>query len=990
MKDIVREYQEQFRRHKLQLRRYTALLLALALVTTLFVNWQLHSDGIAITADYKCGEIEHQHTADCYEKVLICGYEEGEPEDWNATMPDDSTSIDESFGVDAADDSDFSTYPAEPEYIFVPHEHTEECYQEVQTLTCFEEEHVHTDDCFDPEDGSLICDLFEHTHDESCYTTEYELVCGLEEGELVEELNPDYSPVAMFEEPIAAKPVVIEPVVEAPVHHHTDDCYEEVLVCGLPEHHHTVNCLADPYDDIEDEADWLSKTDTSLDGLWTDDLLSVAKSQLDYEQSEKNFQLDTDDGVTVRHYTRYGQWYGNPYGAWDVMFLSYCLNYANIPQSVIPQRAGTLALRSELRGSEYMSDFAGDMPIDAVTPGDIVFYQTTTTETVAVDNEQPQIMDDSPDADIALLAMDTTESEPQTEERTITTETVGIVSEVDYDTGTLTVISGDVNGKVAEVSLTAPQVTALVSVASAQAGNDGSDTLVSDTKLLTPTEDKYDFTQDITNVDLSYRKNSSDSWSKITSDSYVDENDEIQASMKYTLPAYTLSSTCNTITYPLPDALNSFTEEGIVYDTDGNAVGYGKVENGQVTITFYDDYVKKNAEGSVINGSLTFSGKAEEVKIPLETETEIKFNDKCSSVITINQGKDQMGDIHTQKSYSDYDLENGTVKYTVKVWSNHGTADNEIELDDTMKNFVLDTAQGITVVKSDGSTETISDLAYKDGSTGFTGKLPALKAGEYYELTYWGKLPEDLKGGNVTASNTIYVESKNNRGDKIDSSATVDTGFTNVKKSGVNNGDGTISWTVTLNDSHTDLNGWTLKDELNGQAYTGTVHIVPSNGPAFDAELPYKFGSNGEDTTSSFTITYTTTDDHDYGTSQVSNKATLTNGKGGEMGSGDSGVYVGNKDAYFKDCLGSTPNADGTLTLDWHIKLIIHEDVAAGWMWKDQPYTSGQYSQYFTPAQREQLAMRFLVPGTTSWVRCTTATRRKATGRPCASRALPT
>mgnify|MGYP000855804114 CR=1 FL=1 len=43
MKDIVREYQEQFRRHRMQLRRYTALLLALAMVTTLFVNWQLHS-----------------------------------------------------------------------------------------------------------------------------------------------------------------------------------------------------------------------------------------------------------------------------------------------------------------------------------------------------------------------------------------------------------------------------------------------------------------------------------------------------------------------------------------------------------------------------------------------------------------------------------------------------------------------------------------------------------------------------------------------------------------------------------------------------------------------------------------------------------------------------------------------------------------------------------------------------------------------------------
>ena len=90
MKDITTALMQQFRREHKAARRYMALLLALALLTSLFVNWQLHSVGIAQTADYQCGEIEHQHTAECYEKVLVCGYEEGEPEDWNATKPDDS------------------------------------------------------------------------------------------------------------------------------------------------------------------------------------------------------------------------------------------------------------------------------------------------------------------------------------------------------------------------------------------------------------------------------------------------------------------------------------------------------------------------------------------------------------------------------------------------------------------------------------------------------------------------------------------------------------------------------------------------------------------------------------------------------------------------------------------------------------------------------------------------------------------------------------
>lgn len=486
MKDIVGDYRERFRLQRKALRRYTALLLALAMITTLFVNWQLHSDGIAATAQYQCNQEEHTHTADCYTKVLVCGYEEGQPEDWNATF-DDSASLDESIGVDAEDDG-IALFSAEPEYIYVPHEHTDDCYQEVKTLTCLEEEHVHGDDCFDPEDGSLICEQFEHVHDDSCYTTDHELVCGLEDGELVEELNPAYTAVAAFEAPVAAKPVVVSPVIEAPIHYHTDDCYEEVLTCGLEEHHHTVNCLADPLADVEDESEWLAKTNTSLSGLWTEDLLTVAQSQFGYEQSEKNFELDADDGVTVRHYTRYGEWYGNPYGEWDVMFLSYCLNYAGIPQSAIPQVSSVLSLHSQLRsalyneetGSGYAMDFDGDLPSDAAMPGDIVIYNGTVSKAVAVESEPLQVQDDSADADIALLSMDTaatTDTAPHIEEYTVDASTVGIVSDVDEDSGTLTVISGDVDGKVAKVTLNASQVTTLVSVANAQQADYGVATL---------------------------------------------------------------------------------------------------------------------------------------------------------------------------------------------------------------------------------------------------------------------------------------------------------------------------------------------------------------------------------------------------------------------------------------------------------------------------------------------------------------------------------
>lgn len=547
MNDILKTYKEQFRENRHTLRRYTAFVLALAMITTLFVNWQLHGVGISMTAQYQCGEVEHAHTADCYDKVLICGYTEGQLE--NA----DEVAAAEAAAASAAQSSaeeEIMPLELEPQIEFVPHEHTDDCYTEVQTLTCMEEEHVHDDDCYDPEDGTLICEKFEHTHDESCYTTEYELTCGLEEGELVEQVV-EPTQTAELVAMAVAEPVALEPVVDTvePIyHHHTDACYEEVLVCPLPEHHHTVSCLSDTSADLETPEEWqAANADAVITGEWNEDLLSVAKTQLGYEQSEKNFEIDPADGVTLRYYSRYGQSYGNAYGEWDVMFLAYCLKYAEIPQSAIPQEASVLALRSSMSGMDWLLEEDGS----AAQPGDIVIYNKYVTRTVAVDSSadsaEPDLddlfsvdtefensaeledsgvsaLDAAPSADDSTGAQDTAAIsgtqdtvltpepvDPQTEQpaekpvdsadtaapSTVTSvsgadtlapsvvspaaepqtttvtdalpvETVGIVSSVDSDADTLTVISGDVDGKVAEVTLFNTDVENVISVAYAQ------------------------------------------------------------------------------------------------------------------------------------------------------------------------------------------------------------------------------------------------------------------------------------------------------------------------------------------------------------------------------------------------------------------------------------------------------------------------------------------------------------------------------------------
>ena len=96
------------------------------------------------------------------------------------------------------------------------HHHDDSCYTVTRELECQLEEHQHSpeDGCYD-EEGNLICQLEEHTHDDDCYSEVKELTCGREESE---------------------------------GHHHTDACYEKVLVCGKEVHTHSKECYTDDGD----------------------------------------------------------------------------------------------------------------------------------------------------------------------------------------------------------------------------------------------------------------------------------------------------------------------------------------------------------------------------------------------------------------------------------------------------------------------------------------------------------------------------------------------------------------------------------------------------------------------------------------------------------------------------------------------------------------------------------------------------------------------
>ena len=234
------------------------------------------------------------------------------------------------------------------------HTHDGSCYETI--LICGQDEqlpveqptpHVHTEDCYAAR-LVLVCgqeESEEHTHTEDCYQTQYELICPLEEGEAEDE-------------------------PEIPAHVHTDACYETRLICEKPEHTHSLSCYADAQADLESASVWEQTIPQTLSGQWRADVVAVAESQLGYAASTRNYIVDEAGGM--HGYTRYGAWYGSPYGEWCAMFASFCLHYAGVPEDSIPAQAGCIRWVEQLQALGRYAAAGTAAPL----PGDLVFFDT--------------------------------------------------------------------------------------------------------------------------------------------------------------------------------------------------------------------------------------------------------------------------------------------------------------------------------------------------------------------------------------------------------------------------------------------------------------------------------------------------------------------------------------------------------------------------------------------------------------------------------------
>lgn len=431
-------------------------------------------------------------------------------------------------------------------------------------------------------------------------------------------------------------------------------------------------------------------------------------------------------------------------------------------------------------------------------------------------------------ADTLIPSVVSPAAEPQT--TTVTdaqpVETVGIVSEADDDT--LTVISGDVDGKVAEVTLSSAEVLAVVDVAAAQYADEMLSSAVDGalkapdmltlagepmTASTTAVGSALNGAQYVTDFKIQKQQGSQyvDAATSVVTDKmhgYLELKD---------IPAKDIADNNYQVKVALPEAfdLKDFaSDKGDLIDPNytgpkGSVCGtYQFVEeNGKwyVLFTYDHDFIHQDqlSNTTKVRSTVNFDFRWDQTKVTTGGSNEFKVNEKAKVTIYIKReesttpGEEKKFSLDKQSAELKYDDKKAYVDYTVKLTLKEDRA-APLTLTDTLQSpsgvtfDYVDTS--LQVTGPDSSAPTISWANTADGKTITLGTSGTLQKG-IYTITYRVKADnfgnqgyngDDLKnliefGGDVEGTSTS-IKTKD------------------IEKSGKLNKDGeTITWTVKIN-----------------------------------------------------------------------------------------------------------------------------------------------------------------------------------------------
>ncbi|MCC8131975.1 MAG: hypothetical protein LIO72_09630 [Ruminococcus sp.] len=423
------------------------------------------------------------------------------------------------------------------------------------------------------------------------------------------------------------------------------------------------------------------------------------------------------------------------------------------------------------------------------------------------------------------------------------------------------------------------------------------------------------------------------------------------------------------------------------YDTSGNKAFtfYYRYDSASdsyyIEIVFDDDYVSGLSIDATVDGYINFyvDVSLEDVIVDKEDNT-VTFGTGTATIevggseIDTGGNENWYADLTLSKTASSYNAKDHSITYTVTIYSENGTED-KIVLSDLMNIINNSTYANTDVTVSNVTVDSVTyyseyyswngvgnptqqtentDYTVEIGSdNSLTITLNKLNGedsnntneyviGDAYVIKYTVYFNNESAEYNSSIINSATAKTETSGGDltDADSVSVTATGHIATKNGSYNSSTETITWTITLNSSGSNIAGYVLTDKYLAEALNNAVTITYSNGTVADG---YTINYNSDNTIASITfndtgsgnyntyiITYTTSSGAALGESAqtVTNEVVIDNGSGTTVGEAEKGVWVPASGSVAKSVTAGDVAADNSTstayrTLTWQTTITV-------------------------------------------------------------------
>lgn len=651
-------------------------------------------------------------------------------------------------------------------------------------------------------------------------------------------------------------------------HTHISSCYSDgELVCLKPEHTHSAECFPDRTVDVETSDDWLKTIENvKITNDVAQNLVSVASTQVGYAESDRNYKFDAHAKKLC--YTRYGEWYGNPYGEWNTMFVSFCLNYANINGADSLQSASAETMRNAwknkliyssvenydgARGDIAFFDINSDGKADRTG---VVVYKTENVFIVIEGDSEGAVKSVVYNNADKVIGYGKT-SELYAAEHIIVTDT---------DKSDVSTLKPSLEGKLIHyIPNNTTHSTYNLRRATTSNGQSASPQMVYDSEpliMMAASNQNITYTSDLTGeVVAAIFKDLNgnelvDGSTVYIGQSYVIslEFSEINSGNKWVQFRHNANGV---LTYQIPSNLHcdrfdswhkisAKTENGTIKDVGEYFVD----ENGLLQVRFYEDEYGVNFVDQYANVDFTIDFTATVDTTQSGDSTKVEFNDD----ININLDVDGNAGIQVTKTHGEFNSDDNTVEYTIRVDATHGLV-KDLVLDDQIWENHYALRDTIVVTDLDGNLivpqPTVSDHPNQHANSGFSiSGFPDFSAGEGFLIKYKSTPYENMLSNDfVDMWNGIDANAKNPNGGniyvwaedwtRVELNKIEKNGKMAVLTDAQGNKIPVIEWGVGIRKTAEDLQGTVIIDTLGeGLAYYTDQPIVIKRYDEWGNKLP--------------------------------------------------------------------------------------------------------------------------------------------------------